>query len=250
MNRVPARGRPEGPAQFAEPASPPSPRLTRDRENSDGRWACTSSVTLEREDTESRRRWHAGRSTSPTATSSCSQRSSPHALPKCPGCSRGRGLRQEPRRHPPAGLPRQGWLGHQADQEPQRAPGADPGTAPARAGTPHRGQAAGGLVTGRSEGRLSHHRDGPRRYRLGQHGRGLGLPDLTRHGLRHTGATWMTDAASRCTCSKTFSGMPQWKPPAAIFTPTTATWPKQPSRPTPSSPAAGQRKQARQGQGI
>lgn len=52
MNRVPARGRPEGPAQFAEPASLPSLRLTRDRGNPGGRRACTSSVTLEREDTD------------------------------------------------------------------------------------------------------------------------------------------------------------------------------------------------------
>lgn len=47
---------------------------------------------------------------------------------------RRRGLQEEPRRDPEAGLPRQGRPGDQADQEPQRAPGANPRTAPARTG--------------------------------------------------------------------------------------------------------------------
>lgn len=51
------------------------------------------------------------------------------------------------------------------------------------------------MLTARSD---PHHRDRPRRNRLGQHRhKARTYPDLTCHGLRHTGATWMADADFR-----------------------------------------------------
>lgn len=63
----------------------------------------------------------------------------------------------------------------------------------------------------------------------------LGLPDLTRHGLRHTGATWMADAGIPLHVLQDILGHASVETTAATCIPTTAIWRPPPSRPAPSS---------------
>ncbi len=56
----------------------------------------------------------------------------------------------------------------------------------------------------------------------------LGLPNLTRHGLRHTGATCSPTSESRCMCCKGSSGTSRGRPCADTSTPITGTSPTPP----------------------
>lgn len=149
---------------------------------------------------------------------------------------RRRGLRQEPRRHPQAGLPRQGRPGDQADQEPQRAPGAHPRTAPPVVERLTEGKRPEDqLLVGPKGGYLTTAtvRDATNSDSIVAK---LGLPDLTRHGIRHTGATWMADVGIPLHALQDILGHASIELPAAISTLTTDISPRRPSRSTPSSP--------------
>lgn len=73
---------------------------------------------------------------------------------------------------------------------------------------------------------------------------GIGLLDLTRHGLRQTGGTWMADAGVPLHVLQASSGTPQWMPPAGICTPTTGTSPPPPNRPARSCLRPGSARRA------
>ena len=62
----------------------------------------------------------------------------------------------------------------------------------------------------------------------------LGLPNLTRHGLRHTGATWFADAGIPLHVLEKIPGHQSLETTLGYLHPTTATCPQQPKR-TPSS---------------
>lgn len=73
----------------------------------------------------------------------------------------------------------------------------------------------------------------------------LGLPDLTRHGLRTPGRPGWPTPVSRCTFCKTSSGTHRWRPPAAASTPTTGISPTAAEQANAFLSGAGQRKHAR-----